>query len=116
MPNATVSAVTRAEQGVAVQLDVGQTLTADCVIAAIGLQTDLRLAHMAGLQTDCSITVDPHTLQTSNPAIYALGDCISLDGQPCRYIGPIAAQAEAIAHAVLGLPHGATSTAHSPYA
>ncbi|OUJ13577.1 FAD-dependent oxidoreductase [Acetobacter sp. DsW_063] len=112
LPNATVSAVTRAKQGVAVQLDAGQTLSADCVIAAIGLQTDLRLAHMAGLRTDCGITVDQHTLQTSNPAIYALGDCISLNVQPCRYIGPIAAQADAIAHAVLGLPHGGYQ--HSP--
>lgn len=60
---------------------------------------------MAGLQTDQGIAVNAQTLQTSNPAIYAIGDCISLDGQPCRYIGPIAPQADAIAHAVLSLPH-----------
>ncbi|MFT8418012.1 MAG: FAD-dependent oxidoreductase [Acetobacter sp.] len=110
--NATVCSITRAEHGATIQLDTGQVLAADCVIAAIGLQTDLRLARMAGLQTDQGIAVDPHTLQTSNPAIYALGDCISLNGQPCRYIGPIAAQADALAHAALGLPHAGYQ--HSP--
>ncbi|WP_415418173.1 FAD-dependent oxidoreductase [Acetobacter malorum] len=112
IPEATVSSVKRTEDGAAVLLEAGEILAADYVIAAIGLQTDLRLAHMAGLQTDQGIAVNAQTLQTSNTAIYALGDCISLDGQPCRYIGPIAPQADAIAHAVLGLPHGGYH--HSP--
>lgn len=112
IPEATVSSVKRTVHGTTVQLETEEALTADCVIAAIGLQTDLRLAHMAGLQTDQGIAVNAQTLQTSNPAIYALGDCISLDGQPCRYIGPIAPQADAIAHAVLGMPHAGYH--HSP--
>jgi rubredoxin-NAD+ reductase len=57
------------------------------------------------LRFDNGIVVNSRTLQTSAPNIYALGDCVSLDGAPCRFIEPIAGQAEAIAHAVLKRPH-----------
>ena len=77
------------------------------MVAATGLATDNRLACQAGLAFDRGIAVDPDTLQTSEPDIYALGDCISLAGEPCRFIEPIKHQAQAIAHGILGL-----STSH----
>ncbi|WP_271411239.1 FAD-dependent oxidoreductase [Pseudomonas sp. Q1-7] len=81
----------------------GQHLVVDQVIAATGLATDARLARMGGLDFDRGIQVDPGTLQTSAADVYALGDCVSLEGTACRFIEPIAHQARAIAHAVLGL-------------
>lgn len=86
-----------------ISLKDGQTLVVDQVIAATGLVTDNRLAHQAGLSFDRGLVVDPQTLQTSAPNIYALGDCISLEGMPCRFIEPIKHQALAIAHGVLNL-------------
>ena len=80
----------------------GQTLIVDQVVAATGLVTDDRLARIGGLTFDKGIRVDPCTLQTSAADVYALGDCVSLDGAACRFIEPIARQARAIAHAVLG--------------
>jgi rubredoxin-NAD+ reductase len=77
----------------------------DLVLSATGLNTEPRLARQAGLRFERGIAVDPHTLQTSAADVYALGDCISIDGQPCRFIEPIAPQAVAIAHAVLGREH-----------
>ncbi len=77
---------------------------ADVVIAAIGLCIDTRLAKTAGVAIDTGIVVDASTLATSVPAIYAAGDCVSIAGKPCRFIEPIARQAEAIASAILEQP------------
>lgn len=80
----------------------GPALEVDQVVAATGLVTDNRLALQAGLAFDRGIKVDPNTLRTSDEHIYALGDCINLEGTPCRFIEPIAHQAQAIAHDLLG--------------
>lgn len=79
----------------------------DEIIVATGLLVDDRLPKSAGIDFDArtGIKVCPHTLQTSVPSIYALGDCISIDGVPCRYVAPHRPQALAIAHEILGLKH-----------
>lgn len=83
----------------------GQQIDADEVVAATGLATDARLARGAGLAFERGIVVDPVSLQTSAPDIFALGDCISVNGAPCRFIEPLARQAQAIAGAVTGCAH-----------
>lgn len=87
--------------------DSEQTVHADEVIVATGLVIDEQLPAQAGLDFDrrTGIAINPATLQTSVPNIYALGDCISIHGTPCRYVAPHRAQATAIAHEILGLPH-----------
>jgi rubredoxin-NAD+ reductase len=90
----------------------GKIFDADIVVAATGLVTESRLARHAGLAFDQGIVVDPATLRTSAPHIYALGDCISLDGRPCRFIEPIARQADTIARDILALGH--TGYTHAP--
>jgi rubredoxin-NAD+ reductase len=85
-----------------VRLENGETLEVDQLIAATGLKTDNRLAQQAGLAFNGGILVDQQ-LRSTDPYIYALGDCISLDGQPCRFVEPIQQQASTVAAAVLGL-------------
>ncbi len=85
------------------QLSNGDSLQVDQVVAATGLKTDSRLPAMAGLAFDGGIQVNPGTLETSIEHIYALGDCISLGGHPCRFIEPIRHQAQVIAHRILNL-------------
>lgn len=51
-----------------------QTFAADIVIVGIGIIPNTELAEAAGLQCDNGITVDEHC-QTSDPDIYAAGDC-----------------------------------------
>lgn len=80
----------------------GQRFAADQVIAAAGLQTPPRLAQSAGLAWNNGIAVDAATLRTSDPRIHAMGDCIAIDGQPSRFIEPIARQARAIAAEICG--------------
>ena len=105
----SVVSVTLAEGGESPERVVltqrGEQMRVDLVLSATGLVAESRLATQAGLHFERGIVVDPKTLQTSEPNIHALGDCINIAGQPCRFIEPIAGQAEAIAHAVLGRDH-----------
>jgi NADPH-dependent 2,4-dienoyl-CoA reductase/sulfur reductase-like enzyme/rhodanese-related sulfurtransferase len=71
-----------------VQTDKG-VLAADMVVLAIGVRPNTALAKMAGLDIGAktgAISVDLH-MQTSDPDIYAAGDCVEtlnrLTGQPC---------------------------------
>lgn len=90
------------------------TLVFDEIVVATGLLVDEKLPSQAGLAFDkrTGIVVNPTTLRTSVPHIYALGDCIGIDGVPCRYVAPHRPQATAIAHEILGLPHA--GYAHKP--
>lgn len=80
---------------------------ADQVIVAAGLTVDSRLPQRAGLDFSprTGIKVNSANLQTSNEYIYALGDCIDIEGSPCRFIAPIHAQAATIAAEVVGQEH-----------
>ena len=73
----------------------------DQIIVATGLRTENRLAQQAGLEFNNGIVVHPQTLRTNHESIYALGDCISINGEPCRFIEPIIHQARTIAHNLL---------------
>ena len=98
-----VRGLSRADGALALETSAG-TFAADQVVSAIGLATESRLARTAGLAFAGGIVVDPATLQTSAPGIHALGDCVSIAGAPCRFIEPIARQAQVIAHALLDMP------------
>lgn len=84
-----------------------EPLMVDHVIASTGLTVDDKLPTAAGVGFDrrTGIVVDAPTLRTSTPNIYAIGDCMSIDGVPCRYVAPLRAQATTIADDVLGLEH-----------
>lgn len=56
-----------------VTLKSGEKLSADLVVAGIGVRPDVALAQSAGLNVDNGIVVDQY-LQTSVPGIYAVGD------------------------------------------
>ncbi|UOO83295.1 FAD-dependent oxidoreductase [Uruburuella testudinis] len=84
---------------------------ADQIVVAAGLKTDPRLPERAGLDFHpaSGVRVHPDTLQTSVADIYALGDCIDLNGKACRFIAPLQAQADIIAAEIMG-------QTHAPYA
>lgn len=107
-----VVAINKAKQGYELTLLDGQTkqthvLGCDEVVVATGLAVDERLPIRAGLifEPKTGIAVHPQTLQTNIPHIYALGDCVGIDGVPCRYVAVHRQQAATIAHQILQLPH-----------
>lgn len=98
--------------GYQLEFDDGTALEYDQLIVATGLVTDTRLADRAGLAFNRGIVVDANNLQTSDSHIYALGDCVSFGGMPCRFIEPILSQAHAIASHILQTEQA--SYQHSP--
>ena len=59
-----------------VELDNGETVPADFVIIGVGILPNTELAEQAGLAVDDGIVVDDRC-QSSDPNIYAIGDCTS---------------------------------------
>src|SRR5262245_41569752 len=58
-----------------VTLSDGSSYPADLVVVGIGVVPNAELAHDAGLETANGIVVDEYLQTTSDPAIYAIGDC-----------------------------------------
>ena len=84
-----------------------EPLIVDHVIASTGLTVDDKLPTAAGVDFDrrTGIVVDAPTLRTSTANIYAIGDCMSINGVACRYVAPLRAQAATIADDILGHEH-----------
>ena len=82
-------------------------LIVDHVIASTVLTVDGTLPTAAGVEFNrrTGIEVDAPTLRTTTDNIYAIGDCMSINGVACRYVAPLRAQAATIADDVLGLEH-----------
>jgi len=57
-----------------VVLDDGEELNVDLVVTGIGIIPSTELADAAGLEVDDGIVVDDHC-QTSDPDVFAIGDC-----------------------------------------
>lgn len=93
----------RPDYGLQVTLSDGRVSAQDLVIAAIGLKPNLTLAQAAGLEVGLGIRVDER-LQTSDPHIFALGDCVQWQGQLLPFLQPIVLGANALARTLLGTP------------
>ena len=89
------------------ELQDGRTLAADAVLVGIGVQPDVELAEAAGLAIDNGIAVDEFC-RTSDPAVYAAGDCASFPyrGRRIRLesVQNANEQAAAAAHHIAGRP------------
>lgn len=96
-----VTAVDKDGAGVRVTLSDGATVQADVVLSAIGLRPRIALAQAAGLQTGRGIVTD-RLLRTSDPHIYALGDCAEVEGKVLMYVLPLMAAARALAKTLAG--------------
>lgn len=76
-------------------LESGEELPADMVMFSIGVRPEIALAKNCNLDTNKGILVK-ETMQTSDPDIYAAGDCAEVNGM-CLGIWPMAMQTGKIA-------------------
>lgn len=98
----TVDKVSRIENGdYQVSLANGQSLVADVVLSAIGLQPEINLAKQAGIHTSRGVLTNK-SLETNLADIYAVGDCAEVNGTLLPYVMPIMQQARALAKTLNG--------------
>jgi rubredoxin-NAD+ reductase len=98
-----VMAIHKSGDGIRAELDDGTVIEAAAVLSAVGLRPHTVLARDAGLDVGRGIKVD-QTGRTSDPHIYAIGDCAEYPQGPAAYVTPIMAAARAIAPSLLGTP------------
>ena len=92
----TVSSVTQADNHYHIHHDKGDIIKADQVLSAVGIQANIALARQSGLATNQGIVVDQFG-RTTEPNIYAVGDCAEVCGLNLHYVPPIRHSAAAIA-------------------
>lgn len=98
----TVEKVSRADNGdYLVTLANGQSLVADVVLSAVGLQPNISLAKQADVHTSRGVLTTAQ-LETNQADIYAVGDCAEVNGTLLPYVMPIMQQARALAKTLNG--------------
>lgn len=97
----SLTALREGDNGIIATLGSGREVGCDAAVAAIGLRPAIGLAQQAGLATGRGIQVNNH-LQTSNPDIYALGDCAEVEGRLLPFLQPHQLGALALAKNLCG--------------
>jgi len=91
------------DNGYRLLLSDGNFIDADIVLSAVGLRPKIQLANQAGLKVNRGIVVD-RILQTSARDIYALGDCMEVEGLVMPFVMPIMHCSRALAKTLAGQP------------
>lgn len=94
--NAHTNAILGNDRVEAVALEGGTVLGADLVVMAAGIRPETRLAVDAGLHVERGIVVDD-TMQTSDPNILAVGECVEHDGIVYGLVAPLFDMAKVLA-------------------
>jgi len=104
MPAKTLTLVDNGKGHVkAVTFADGSELSCDLFVMAIGVRPNMALAQSAGIYCDKGIVVSD-TLQTYDPSIYAVGECIQHRGDTFGLVAPLFEQAKVCANHLCG--HG----------
>ncbi len=99
--NDRVQQVTGAQSVTAVRLRSGREIDCDTIVLATGILPNIELARSANLVFGRGIVVSDH-MQTSDPNIYAIGECAEHRKQVYGLVGPGLEQAGVAAHSILG--------------
>jgi len=97
----TVARYEAAKSGFLAELDDGTRIPFDYALSAVGLVPRTGLAKEVGLEVQAGIVVD-QLLRTSDPAIFALGDCAQTEAGHLPFIAPLLAEAKALAATLTG--------------
>ncbi len=84
-----------------VVLEDGTVLDADIVCMAVGIRPAGQIGVEAGLTCGKAIVVDAQ-MRTSDPDIFAVGECVEFDGNLFGLVAPLYDQAQVLAKTLLG--------------
>jgi nitrite reductase (NADH) large subunit len=89
------------DRATALELSCGHVIPADFVVCAVGIRPNTQLAHDAGLAVNGGIMVDDG-LTTSDPNIFAIGECAEHNGRVYGLVEPANEQAKVLARRLAG--------------
>src|SRR3989440_144791 len=79
----------------------GSSIEADLVVIAAGIRPNVELARKAGLQVNRGIVVNDF-METSNPDIFAVGECVEHNGTCYGLVAPLLEQGKILAATITG--------------
>jgi nitrite reductase (NADH) large subunit len=102
--NAQTAEIIGTDRARAVRLQDGSEIPADLVVMTAGVRPNIALAKAAGLHCDRAIVVDD-TLQTYDPRVYAVGECVQHRSATFGLVAPIWEQARVCGAHLAGSGH-----------
>jgi nitrite reductase (NADH) large subunit len=84
-----------------VQLESGEILDADFVVIAAGIRPNAELGVKAGLKVNRGIVVNDF-METSDPNVFAVGECVEHDGETFGLVAPLFEQGKCLAATITG--------------
>jgi NAD(P)H-nitrite reductase large subunit len=94
-------AIGKAGQLTAVETEAGEKVPCEVLAVAIGVKPRVDLARKAGLTVDKGIMVNPR-MQTTQPRVFAAGDCAQVGSMPLDVLWPTAIAQGRVAGANMG--------------
>ena len=79
----------------------GEELDAELVVIAAGIRPNAELARKAGLDVKRGVVVNDY-METSDPDVYAVGECTEHRGQTFGLVAPLFEQGRVLASAIIG--------------
>src|SRR5207249_1161885 len=84
-----------------IAFDDGQEMAADLVVIAAGIRPNSDLGVKAGLEVKRGIVVNDH-METSDPRIFAVGECVEHKGVVYGLVAPLFEQGKVLAATITG--------------
>ena len=102
--NAQTAEIVGPERVTAVRFKDGSEIPADLVVMTAGVRPNMALAQQCGLHCERAIVVDD-TLQTYDPRVYAVGECVQHRSATFGLVAPIWDQARVCGAHLAGAGH-----------
>ncbi|EIJ33660.1 FAD-dependent oxidoreductase [Thiothrix nivea] len=99
--NCSILSIEKNKNNFLVNFSSGKKITCDIIISVVGLKPNIHLAFNTEIATGSGIKVDDY-MMTSDPNIWAIGDCIEHAGETAFFIDNIMHQVEIAANAICG--------------
>jgi len=97
MMEAQTAAILGDERVTAVQFADGSQMDADLVVMAVGIRPNIELAQSAGIYCERGVVVND-TMQSFDPKIYAVGECVQHRNNCYGLVAPLFEQAKVCAN------------------
>lgn len=95
-------AIQGTERATGILLKDGRVIPAELIVMAVGIRPEAELARRSGLLVERGVVVN-NRMRTSDPHVYAVGECAQHMGQCCGLVAPAFAQAEIAASNIAGV-------------